>query len=128
MKYLVRVYKLLQRIQQPLPETPGQTPFFLAISVTGFFYVRYTTHGTYGFTSNLKDEAIMVKCLAEGHKCQQRDSNPDSTDQKHQSLMSLVCLTSRPQHANAAIRIGQIWACTISLTKRRPHFAVFATI
>ena len=29
----------------------------------GFFYVHYTTHGTYSFTSHPKDEAIMVKCL-----------------------------------------------------------------
>ena len=35
----------------------------------GFFYVHYTTHGTYSFTSHPKDEAIMVKCLAQGHKC-----------------------------------------------------------
>ena len=34
----------------------------------GFFYVHYTTHGTYSFTSHPKDEAIMVKCLAPGHK------------------------------------------------------------
>ena len=34
----------------------------------GFFYEHYTTHGTYSFTSHLKDEAIMVKCLAQGHK------------------------------------------------------------
>ena len=31
-------------------------------------YVHYTTHGTYSFTSHPKDEAIMVKCLAQGHK------------------------------------------------------------
>ena len=34
----------------------------------GFFYVHYTTHGTYCFTSYPKDKAIMVKCLARGHK------------------------------------------------------------
>ena len=39
----------------------------------GFFYVYYTTHGTYSFTSHPKDEAIMVKCLAQGHKCHDRD-------------------------------------------------------
>ena len=38
----------------------------------GFFYVHYTTHGTYSFTSHPKDEAIMVKCLAEGHKRRDR--------------------------------------------------------
>ena len=45
---------------------------------TGFFYVYYTTHGTYSFTSHPKDEAIMVKCLAQGHKCRYRESNPHS--------------------------------------------------
>ena len=47
----------------------------------GFFYVHCTTHGTYSFTSHPKDEAIMVKCLAQGHKrCDRpgRDSNPHS--------------------------------------------------
>ena len=47
----------------------------------GFFYVHYTTHGTYTFTSHPKDEAIMVKCLAQGHKRRDRpgrDSNPHS--------------------------------------------------
>ena len=47
----------------------------------GFFYVHYTTHRTYSFTSHSKDEAIMVKCLAQGHKrCDQPgwDSNPHS--------------------------------------------------
>ena len=47
----------------------------------GFFYVRYTTHRTYSFTSHLKDEAIMVKCLAQGHKRRDglgRDSNSHS--------------------------------------------------
>ena len=37
--------------------------------------------GTYSFTSHPKDEAIMVKCLAQGHKCRDRpgrDSNPHS--------------------------------------------------
>ena len=47
-----------------------------------FFYVHYTTHGTYSFTSHPKDEAnIMVKCLAQGHKRRDRpcwDSNPHS--------------------------------------------------
>ena len=38
----------------------------------GFFYVHYTTHGTYSFTSHLKDKAIMVKCLAQGHKRRDR--------------------------------------------------------
>ena len=47
----------------------------------GFFYVHYITHGTYSFTSHPKDEAIMVKCLAQGHKRRDRPGrnlNPHS--------------------------------------------------
>ena len=47
----------------------------------GFFYAHYTTHGTYSFTSHPKDEAIMVKCLAQGRKRRDRpgrDSNSHS--------------------------------------------------
>ena len=43
--------------------------------------MHYTTHGTYSFTSHPKDEAIIVKCLAQGHKRRDRpgrDSNPHS--------------------------------------------------
>ena len=32
----------------------------------------YATHVTNSFTSHLKDEVIIVKCLAKGHKCQER--------------------------------------------------------
>ena len=44
----------------------------------GIGVLVYTTHGTYSFTSHPKDEAIMVKCLAQGHKCHDRHSNPHS--------------------------------------------------
>ena len=47
----------------------------------GLLYVHYTTHGTYSFTSHPKDEVIMIKCLAQGHKRRDRpgrDSNPHS--------------------------------------------------
>ena len=47
----------------------------------GFFYMHYTTHGTYSFMSYPKDEAVMVKCLDQGHKRRNRpgrDSNPHS--------------------------------------------------
>ena len=57
------------------PETLGHD------KCPGFFYVHYTTHGTYSFTSHPKDEAITVKCLAQGHKRRDRPgraSNPHS--------------------------------------------------
>ena len=66
-----------RNLQPTKPETPGETPS-LNDKCTGFFYVYYTTHGTYSFTSHPKDEAIMVKCLAQGHKCRYRESNPHS--------------------------------------------------
>ncbi len=50
----VRNYEVLRHIQQQLPQTPGK-PLLLAISVTGFFYMHFTTHGTNGFTLHLKD-------------------------------------------------------------------------
>ena len=60
----------------------GVSPFsFTILKCPGFFYVHYTTHGTYSFTSHPKDEAIIVKCLAQGNKCHDRpgrDSNPHS--------------------------------------------------
>ena len=49
-------------------------PLLFHDKCSGFFYVRYTTHGTYSFTSHPKDEAIMVKCLAQGHKCRDRQA------------------------------------------------------
>ena len=54
--------------------TPGQTPSFFDKS-TGFFYMRYTTHGPKGFTSHQKNEA-MVKCLAYGTIVKSGDSIP----------------------------------------------------
>ena len=62
------------------PESLGK-PLVFHDKCPGSFYVHYTTHGTYSFTSHLKDEAIMVKCLAQGHKRRDRpgrDSNPHS--------------------------------------------------
>ena len=55
-------YKVIRRIQHSQPGTPGRAPS-LFDKCTGFFYMRYTTHGTNGFMSNQKDKA-MVKCLA----------------------------------------------------------------
>ena len=57
----------------------GASPLLFYDKCPGFFYVHHTTHGTYSFTSHPKDEAIMVKYLAQGHKHRDRpgrDSNP----------------------------------------------------
>ena len=56
----------------------------------GFFY---TAHGTYRFTSHRKDGAIMVKCLAQGHKRRDRlgrDSNPTEYIFKYMLKLSQV--------------------------------------
>ena len=55
---------MLRRIQQPQPGTPGRTPY-LFDKCTGFFCMHYTTHGTNGFMSHPKDEA-MAMCLLKG--------------------------------------------------------------
>ena len=60
-----------------IPETTGASPLLFYNKCPGFFYVHYTTHGTYSFTSHPKDEAIMVKCLAQGHK--RRDTRVQHT-------------------------------------------------
>ena len=52
------------------PEIQGASPFSLLDKCP----VHYTTHRTYSFTSHPKDEAIIVKCLAQGHKCRDRKS------------------------------------------------------
>ena len=58
----IRVYKVLWCIQQPQSGTTGLTPS-LFDKCTGFFYMRLHNTWDNGFTSQLKDEA-MVKCLA----------------------------------------------------------------
>ncbi len=60
-------------------------------------------HRTYGLMSRLKDKAIMVKSLAQGHKCHDWDLNPYSSEQKHQSL-SPVLLTTGPRDVTEAGR------------------------
>ena len=45
MQHLIKVYKVLQRIQQPLPGTLRRAP---SLCDTGIFYFQ-TTHGTNGF-------------------------------------------------------------------------------
>ena len=50
-------YKVLWRDMQPIkPGKPGQI-HSLYNKCTGFFYVHYTTHWTYGLASHLKDAA-----------------------------------------------------------------------
>ena len=66
----------------------GANPFSFSISALGYFTCVYTTHGTNGFTSHPKDEA-MVMCLKDT-SVTAGDSNPHSADQKHQGLNSVL--------------------------------------
>ena len=70
-------------------ETPG--PFSFTIKCSGLFYKHYTTHGAYRCTSHQKNEAIMVKCLAQGHKCRHRPGRDSNliTKWKHNYSKSL---------------------------------------
>ena len=85
------------------PETLGQALLFHD-KCPGFFYVHYTTHRTYSFTSHPKDEAIMVKCLAQGHK--RRDRPGRDSWQVHVAIVVKNCL---------------FWL----LTKMRTHLGIF---
>ena len=73
----------------------GANLFSFLYKCAGLFYVRYTTHGTNGFTSHPKDKQWLSVYLAK--KCLDWGSNPHSAEQKHQSLNS-VLLTARPRH------------------------------
>ena len=79
-------------------EKPGQAPFSFTNKCPVLFYVHYTTHGTYSFTSHPKDEAIMVKCLAQGHKdtrTQGRDQ-PGRDSNTHSDNTRTWVLCTRP--------------------------------
>ena len=67
-----------RNLQPTKPETPGQTPSFNDISVLGCFTCITQHTGPTALRPIRRDEAIMVKCLAQGHKCRCRESNPHS--------------------------------------------------
>ena len=61
--YLLYTYwECFRRILLPFLKHRGK-PLLFHEKCPGFFYVHYTTHGTYSFTSHPKDEAIMVNIL-----------------------------------------------------------------
>ena len=95
--YIIRVYKVLRRIQQSQPGTPGRTPSL-------FENMRYTTHGNNGFTSHPKDDHGLgfepTLCWSE---------TPE---------FELVLLTARPRHfhfhigypmAHIFTHMGNMW-------------------
>ena len=79
-RFVARTYPPCWVLKARIQKHQGK-PLLFHDKCPRFFYVHYTTHGTYSFTSHPKDEAIMVKCLAQGHKRRDlpgRDSNPHS--------------------------------------------------
>ena len=79
-RFVTRTYPPYWVLKARIQKHQGK-PLLFHDKCPGFFYVHYTTHGTYSFTSHPKDEAIMVKCLAQGHKRHDRpgrDSNSHS--------------------------------------------------
>ena len=57
--------------------------------------------GTNTLISHPKDEQIILKYLAQGHKCHNWDSNPHSSDQKHHRS-SMVLLNAQPHHTKTS--------------------------
>ena len=79
-RFVARTYPPCWVLKARIQKHRGK-PLLFHDKCPGFFYVHYTTHRTYSFPSHPKDEAIMVKCLAQGHKRHDRpgrDSNPHS--------------------------------------------------
>ena len=75
---------------QPIkPGTPGRTPSIYP-KCTGVFEMHYKTHGTNDIMSLLKDEAIAVKCLAEGHKCPTETRDPQSAGPQHSTFLVML--------------------------------------
>ena len=79
-RFVARTYPPCWVLKARIQKHRGK-PLLFHDKCPGFFYVHYTTHGTYSFTFHPKGEAISVKCLAQGHKRRNRpgrDSNPHS--------------------------------------------------
>ena len=79
-RFVTRTYPPCWVLKARIQKHRGK-PLLFHDKCPGFFYVHYTTHGTYSFTSHPKDKAIMVKCLDQGHKRRDqsgRDSNSHS--------------------------------------------------
>ena len=70
-RFVARTYPPWWVLKARIQKHRGK-PLLFHDKCPGFFYVHYTTHGTYSFTSHPKGEAIMVKCLAQGHKRRDR--------------------------------------------------------
>ena len=95
-RFVARTYPPCWVLKARIQKHRGK-PLLFHDKCPGFFYVHYTTHGTYSFTSHPKDEAIMVKCLAQEHKRRDRPGF-EPTFWQHQNL-SPIHSTAPPQHS-----------------------------
>ena len=66
-RFVARTYPPCWVLKARIQKHRGK-PLLFHDKCPGFFYMHYTTHGTYSFASHPKDEAITVNCLAQGHK------------------------------------------------------------
>ena len=70
-RFVARTYLPCWVLKARIQKHRGK-PLLFHDKCPGLFYMHYTTHGTYSFTSHPKDESIMVKCLFQGHKRRDR--------------------------------------------------------
>ena len=74
-------------------------PLLFHDKCSALIYVHYfnnLAHGTYGtLTSHPKDEAIMVKCLAQGHKRRHPGLESDAPDRSATKLRPNHCTRKR---------------------------------
>ena len=64
-RFVARTYPPCWVLKARIQKHRGK-PLLFHDTCPGFFYVHYTTHGTYSFTSHPKDEAIMETSAATG--------------------------------------------------------------
>ena len=78
---------------QTMPGTPGE-PLLLMSSVLGSCRALHSTRDLHHYVPSEGRSSNSVKCML---KCQEQNSNPHTTDQKHKSS-SPVRLTTKPRH------------------------------
>ena len=107
-RFVARTYPPCWVLKARIQKHRGK-PLLFHDKCPGFFYVHYTTHRTYSFTSHPKDEAIMVKCLAQGHKRHDRPgraSNPHS-DNTRTWVQCTRPLGQNTPHAHVMWKLNQ---------------------
>ena len=128
-RFVARTYPPCWVLKARIQKHRGK-PLLFHDKCPGFFYVHYTTHGTYSFTSHPKDEAIMVKCLAQGHKCCDRpgrDSNSHSGNTRTWVQCSATTLHYGIKSDRDPISQNVTWL-NVSITMELPNGYFWITI